>query len=329
MNKLSIIERNVRSQLRRMNTSGARQKQTPTEYCLQLVRYLPSLMLNRSCTNINKNYTIIFISYKNNDYENFLCTLLLPRGIKSAAFAVRAFNVEVAQVEDQVRDSRIGAMRLQFWTDALNGIYNDSPPRSPVALELHRILQRHKLSKRYFKRLIDARLNKLSGSIFVDLESLERYCDYTTSSIYYLLLEAQGTASVNADHAASHFGRAYGLVTLIRSVPYNARKRVMVLSQDILLKNGVSSESIFQGQSSAGFQDAVLEVASCARQHLKVATSLKKKAGKDLNVIFLPTVCVENYLEKLRKADFDVFHPTLQKRNGILPLQLLWRKIWS
>lgn len=104
----------------------------------------------------------------------------------------------------------------------------------------------------------------------MDLESLERYCDYTTSSIYYLLLEAQGTASLNADHAASHFGKAHGLVTLIRSVPYNARKRAMVLPQDILMKNNVSFESIFQGQSSAGFKDAVLEVASCAKQHLKM-----------------------------------------------------------
>ncbi|XP_018392080.1 PREDICTED: NADH dehydrogenase (ubiquinone) complex I, assembly factor 6 [Cyphomyrmex costatus] len=306
MNKLSIIEKNVRTQLRcmiRMNTTSTKQKQTPAEYCLQLVR--------------------------KSDYENFLCTLLLPHSIKSAAFAIRAFNVEVAQVEDQVSDNRIGAMRLQFWTDALNGIYNANPPKSPVALELHRILQRHKLSKRYFKRLIDARLSKLSSSIFVDLESLEKYCDYTTSSIYYLLLEAQGTASVNADHAASHFGKAHGLVTLIRSVPYNARKRVMILPQDVLLKHSVSSESIFQGQSSAGFKDVILEIASCAKQHLKMATSLRKTAGKDLNVIFLSTVCVENYLENLEKVDFDVFHPTLQRRNGILPLQLLWRKIWS
>ncbi|CAL1677286.1 unnamed protein product [Lasius platythorax] len=304
MNKLSsIIEQNVRLQLRRINTAVTKERQTPSEYCLQLVR--------------------------KNDYENFLCTLLLPHSVKSAAFAIRAFNVEVAQVEDQVSDTKIGAMRLQFWTDALNNVYNDRPPRSPVSLELHRILQRHKLSKRYFKRLIDARLNKLSNSIFVDLESLERYCDYTASSIYYLLLEANGTTNVNADHIASHFGKAHGLVTSIRSVPYNARKRVMILPQDVLLKNSVSSESVFQGQSSSGLKDAVLEVASCAKQHLKLATSLKKTTGKDFNAIFLPAVCVENYLEELRRVDFDVFHPKLQRRKGFLPLQLLWRKIWS
>lgn len=57
--------------------------------------------------------------------------------------------------------------------------------------------------------------------------------------------------------------------------------------------------------------------------------SLKKAAKSNLDVIFLPTVCVENYLEELRKVDFDVFHPILQRRKGTLPLQLLWRKLWS
>lgn len=76
---------------------------------------------------------------RKSDYENFLCTLLLPHSIRSAAFAIRAFNVEVAQVEDQVKDNKIGAMRLQFWTNTLNNIYDDHPPRSPIAMELHRV----------------------------------------------------------------------------------------------------------------------------------------------------------------------------------------------
>lgn len=90
-------------------------------------------------TESTQNHAYIYYLSRKNDYENFLCTLLLPHRIKSAAFAVRAFNVEVAQVEDQVRDSRIGAMRLQFWADALNKVYDDNPPRNPVVLELHRV----------------------------------------------------------------------------------------------------------------------------------------------------------------------------------------------
>lgn len=73
------------------------------------------------------------------DYENFLCTLLLPREIRTVAFAIRAFNVEVAQIQDQVHDYKIGEMRLKFWTDAINNTYKGNPPRSPVMLELNRV----------------------------------------------------------------------------------------------------------------------------------------------------------------------------------------------
>lgn len=88
---------------------------------------------------IIRNCAHMYDLSRKSDYENFLCTLLLQRSIKPAAFAIRAFNVEVAQVEDQVSNSHIGAMRLQFWNDALNNIYNDRPPKSPVAMELHRV----------------------------------------------------------------------------------------------------------------------------------------------------------------------------------------------
>ena len=68
-----------------------------------------------------------------------MCTLLLSNRNKASAFAIRAFNVEISQIRDQVRDYKIGEMRLQFWTDALNNTYKGNPPRSPVMLELHRV----------------------------------------------------------------------------------------------------------------------------------------------------------------------------------------------
>lgn len=56
MTKLSsIVEQSVRLQLRRINTTVAKEKQTPSEYCLQLVRYL--LLLNCIVHNKQKLYT--------------------------------------------------------------------------------------------------------------------------------------------------------------------------------------------------------------------------------------------------------------------------------
>lgn len=40
--------------------------------------------------------------YRNLDYENYLCVLLLPKSSRAAAFAVRAFNVELARVSIKI-----------------------------------------------------------------------------------------------------------------------------------------------------------------------------------------------------------------------------------
>lgn len=42
-------------------------------------------------------------------------------------------------------------------------------------------------------------------------------------------------------------------------------------------------------------------------------------------------VVLEDYLQRVRKVDFDVFHPSLQSRNPLVPLQLYlrsWRKTY-
>ncbi|XP_033323997.1 NADH dehydrogenase (ubiquinone) complex I, assembly factor 6 homolog sicily isoform X2 [Megalopta genalis] len=240
-------------------------KQTPAEYCFELVRKY--------------------------DHENFLCTLSLPSKPRSAAFAIRAFNVEVAQIQDQTNDSKIGEMRLKFWTDALNNTFKGNPPRSPVMLELARILQKHSLSKHYFKRLIDARLEYLKNCTFLDMNALEKYAEYSTSSIYYLVLEAYDIHNISADHAASHM------------------------------------EAVFQGQISQDLQNVIYDVACYGKQHLDTAISLKKKLQKNIGLIFLPVVPLEQYLGELRKTDFNVFDKRLQKRNSLLPIYLFWKKL--
>lgn len=101
-----------------------------------------------------------------------------------------------------------------------------------------------------------------------NLESLEKYAENTVSPVYYLILEAQGIKDIHTDHFASHLGKAHGIVNLIRSVPHNARKKSIVLPQDILMKHKVSSESIIQGKSSKELSDVIFEVSSRAKQHL-------------------------------------------------------------
>ncbi|KAJ9589879.1 hypothetical protein L9F63_016997 [Diploptera punctata] len=304
MNSFSRVCRNFQKNVilhQQCNHYSTHKNTSSTEYCLDLVRQY--------------------------DYENFLCTLLLPSESRASAFAVRAFNIEIARVQDQVSDPRLGQMRMKFWEESVEKIFANDAPKHPVALELHRASKKHKLSKRYLKRLITSRADQLASSSFPNLEALEMYAENSVSSVYYLLLEASGVENIHADHVASHLGKAHGITNIIRSVPHNAPRQIISLPQDILLQHNVAHEAIFRARVTKEFKDVVFDVASRAKTHLDKARSLSKNIPKSASLLFLPAITIDSYLERLRLLDFDVFSGSLQRRNNTLPFVLLWNKL--
>jgi NADH dehydrogenase [ubiquinone] 1 alpha subcomplex assembly factor 6 len=188
--------------------------------------------------------------------------------------AVRAFNVTVSQVRDQVSQTLIGEMRMKFWSDSLVSIYQDNPPAQPVAIQLHKAIQKHKLSKRWLQRILSSREEILSDKSFQNLAALETYSENSVSSVLYLVLECMNFRDVNADHAASHIGRAQGLITLLRAIPYNASKQRVYVPLDLLVKHSVSQHNIIRGSSGKNVKDLVFDIASTANVHLE---KVKKK----------------------------------------------------
>ncbi|KAJ2969856.1 hypothetical protein NUW54_g12866 [Trametes sanguinea] len=91
------------------------------------------------------------------DYESYLIGSFYPRRLQGAFFALRAFYVELASVQDNVSNSMIGKMRMQFWRDAIKNIADGRPPRHPIALALHDASQRANLPSYHLRRIIDAR----------------------------------------------------------------------------------------------------------------------------------------------------------------------------
>ncbi|KAM4688563.1 NADH dehydrogenase (ubiquinone) complex I, assembly factor 6 [Discoglossus pictus] len=256
------------------------------------------------------------------DYEGFLCTLLLPPASQPAAFALRAFNVELSQVKDSVSQRNLGLIRMQFWRDAVQEIYTDNPPHHPVALELAKAARKHKLTKRWLTRIIDEREKNLDDRAYRNLQELESYSENTQSSLLYLTLESLDVKDVHADHAASHIGKAQGIITCLRAVPYHSSRRQVFLPIDICMLHGASQEDFIRGSQERNVKDVIFDIASQAHVHLEHARSFRGKVQGKAYAAFSITVAIDSYLKKLRKADFNVFHPSLQRRNTLLPLSL-------
>ena len=187
---------------------------------------------------------LVFFNRKT-DFENYLACLLLPSNLQATGFAIRAFNSELAQIKDITSDKLIAHMRFQFWKDTIDKIYTESPPpASPIAQELFRAVKRNPISKMWFKRLIDARLDTLHGKPFPTVDAVDSYAENSVSPIAYILLEAQSIKNVQADHAASHVGKAIGLTTVIRSVPFLVSRGQVNMPMDLLMKYNLSTETV-------------------------------------------------------------------------------------
>ncbi|KAK3552003.1 hypothetical protein QTP70_031608, partial [Hemibagrus guttatus] len=320
-----IIPHNARSQTRTevmcLRSAAHSASQNDEKYCIDLVRL--------------------------RDYEGFVSSLLLPEAARRSSLALRAFNVELAQAEvsykgknvkDSVSQKTIGLMRLQFWKTAVEDIYRDKPPVQPVSAELWRAVRKHKLTRRWLLRIIDEREKDMEDRAYRNLQELEAYAENTQSSLLYLLLETLGVKDVHADHAASHIGKAQGIVTCLRATPYHSQKRRVYLPMDICMLyhrvltgvcHGVSQEDFIRGSREQNVRDVVYDFASQAHVHLQHARSFSKSVPDAAMPAFLQTVAIDDYLERVRKVDFDIFHPSLQRRNPLMPIQLYlrsWKK---
>ncbi|CAG8449864.1 8681_t:CDS:2 [Ambispora leptoticha] len=262
---------------------------------------------------------------RKHDYENYLCSALYPKNLQYAYYAIRAFNVELAMVRGSVSSQLIGKMRMQFWRESIDSIFKGNPPHHPVALLLNSTLEHCKLSSLFFKRIINERDANLDDPPYMSIRDLESYGENTASCLLYLQLELLGIKNIQADHAASHIGKATGIVTILRAFPYLASKRRMYLPADTLAKFKISEEAIFrEGPTVKGLEDAVFEVATTAHDHLLTARSFLPEIQREAMPVFLSSIACDSYLKRLEKYNFNVFEPKLSVRDWKLPFLIWW-----
>lgn len=260
----------------------------------------------------------------------------------------------------QVSDEKIGQMRLKFWYDALNKVYDKANtkrlPDHPVILELNNVswfifeqrsfhklfvnnleffqaVTKYNLPKLYFQRLITAR-ERSSNLMFSTVEELEQYSEISTSSIYYLLLKISGVEDLHVDHAASHLGKAQGISNCLRTLGAVTARQTRGLSalppipQEILLKHGCSYEKVLrQHPDDIAVQNCVFDVASVAKIHLEKARSMNNKVPSNARSVFLPALAVDRFLTRLQLANFQLYSNQLAKRDGLLPLVYFWNNL--
>ena len=94
---------------------------------------------------------------RRDDPDRWLASLFAPDAARPDLNALLAFNGELARTREQVSQAMLGEIRLQWWRDAIEGIYAGNPRAHPVVRTLAQAVARHDLARPLFDRLIDAR----------------------------------------------------------------------------------------------------------------------------------------------------------------------------
>ena len=183
--------------------------------------------IDQYCSNLLKSF----------DHNFYLTSLFIQKEYRSSVWALGAFNVELSLINSN--QLSISRLKHKFWIDSIKGILENKPIKHPVAQALARANSRQNISQLWLKRLILEREKELTFN-FGNLEELESYSESTNSTLLYLILQSIRIQSVKVDHAASHLGKAMGIITALRATPHLSKEKTH-LPLDLLCKYNLST----------------------------------------------------------------------------------------
>jgi 15-cis-phytoene synthase len=238
------------------------------------------------------------------DRDRFLSSLFAPAEHRAALHALYAFNVDIARVREVAREPLPGEIRLQWWSEVVNGERAEEAAANPVASALLTVIERHRLAVSALTALLDARRFDLYDEPMASLADLEAYGRKTSSALLALAAQilAGGDGEVS-ETIAVPAGIAYTIAGLIRAFPLHAARRQLYLPLDLLEHHGVEPQDIFAGRSSKSLSAAFGELQDIARRHLLAAHQQIATLPDAALPAFLPVALVRPSLDRLARHD--------------------------
>jgi phytoene synthase len=254
---------------------------------------------------------------RTHDFARYASTLFLPQVQRRALLAVYAFNVEISRVREQVSQPLPGEMRLQWWTDTLEGAGHGGVEGNPVAAELLQTIGEYRLPVEPLSRLIEEHQFDLYNDPMPSMAALEGYVTETSAALFSLGARIVTQPSAVTDHLARHAGLAQGIAQVI------AARRQLFVPLQLLQQHGSGMEEVYSGKQTPGARAAIDQLVGEARKHLRTAFELLIHLPPQARPVFLPLALVHRDLKRMSRADFDPFVPQTVSRLRIL--WTLWR----
>lgn len=263
---------------------------------------------------------------RRDDHDRYLACLFAPTERREVLFALHAFNLELAKTAEVVSEPMIGQIRLQWWRESLEGIYQDKVRSHYAVGALARAVKAHGLAKDELSMLVDARESDLEDHAPASLVELEGYAARTSGQLAKLSLSVLGAQQTGVLRAGQSLGTAWGLLGLCRAVPFQARQDRTFLPRDLTAGEGLDLPALLQGRSSPALCRVIAAIAERAAELLETASPKNRpNVARKASAPFLLGTLARSHLKTLKAAGHDPFDPRVQLR----PPAAVWRLLWA
>jgi phytoene/squalene synthetase len=245
---------------------------------------------------------------RDHDPERYVTSLFAADEDRAALHALYAFNLELARIATMVTEPLLGQVRLQWWREAIEGIYEGTPRHHEVVLALASAIRDRDLPRATFETMISGREIELEAEPPETMADLEAYLRATAGELVAVSLRAAGVeeGSPLLD-AGPEVGIAAGYLTVLRALKSESGRLHPLLPKDLLARHGVTVDEIAAGRASSGLANAAREIGDKTIGHVETA---RKQIGRPIRRHMAPLLAaalVPSYLQALKAAGYDPF----------------------
>jgi phytoene synthase len=258
---------------------------------------------------------------RRHDKDRYLASLFAPDETRSHLWALYAFNYETARIRDMVSAPAAGELRLQWWANAIESLYEAQFADHPVVRALGRAVEHGDLPKPALVNMIEARRFDLYDDPMPSLNDLEGYLGETSSALMHMAsLILAGPSAATAASAAGFGGIAYGLAGLLRALPLHRKRSQCYIPKEILAREGLSPADLIAGEPRQPLRRVLQALAALASERLAQARAERHAIPDAALPAFLPLAVVESYLARMERLGVRVLDEIVDVAQ--------WRRQW-
>ncbi|MEX2241950.1 MAG: squalene synthase HpnC [Burkholderiales bacterium] len=244
-------------------------------------------------------------------YENFpVASLLLPTHLRSPVNVIYRFARSADDLADEGSDPPAARLaKLEAYRRQLGA------PTEPLLREVERIALEHGLPRQLFGDLLDAFSQDVTRSRYATYADLLDYCRRSANPVGRLLLHLFKRTSETDLRQSDAICTALQLINFWQDVAIDYAKGRVYLPQDEMARHGVSEAHVAAARCDDAWRALLAFQVKRTRELMLAGAPLGRRLPGRIGLEIRATVQGGlRILEKIEKADFDVFRrrPVLQ-----------------